>query len=49
MPEPRHSLEDNIKIDVREVGWEGVDWTCLARHMDNWRAVMNRILNHQVS
>jgi hypothetical protein len=23
---PRHSLEDNIKIDVREVGWEGVDW-----------------------
>jgi len=28
---PRHRWEDNIKMDLQEVGWEGVDWTDLAR------------------
>jgi len=27
----RHRLEDNIRMDLREVGWEGVDWTYLAQ------------------
>jgi hypothetical protein len=31
---------DNIKIDLREIGWEGMDWIDLAQDRDQWRAVM---------
>jgi hypothetical protein len=30
-----------IEIDVREVGWESMDWFYLAGHRDNWRAIMS--------
>jgi hypothetical protein len=30
----RRRWEDNIGIDLREVGWEGVDWICLAQDRD---------------
>jgi len=32
----RSRWEDNIKIDVQEVGWEDVDWCNLAKDMDKW-------------
>jgi len=33
-------MEDNIRIDLREIGWEGVDWIHLAQDTDQWRAVV---------
>jgi hypothetical protein len=39
---PRRRWEENIKMDLREVGWGGVDWIYLAQDRDRWRAlVMN--------
>jgi hypothetical protein len=37
---PSSSWEDNIKIDLQEIGW-GVDWIHLAQDKEGWRAVMN--------
>jgi hypothetical protein len=37
--------EDNIRMDTREVGWEGVEWIHLAQDRDHWRALMNRVMN----
>jgi hypothetical protein len=38
---PRHRWEDNIKIDLKEIGWEAVDWIHLAQYSDQWPAVVN--------
>jgi hypothetical protein len=35
---PRRRCEDNIKMDVQEVGWRGMDWIDLAQERDRWRA-----------
>jgi hypothetical protein len=32
---PRRRWEDNIRMNLREIGWEGVDWTHLAQDMDH--------------
>jgi hypothetical protein len=32
-------------MDVREIGWDGRDWIDLAQDMDQWRALMNTIIN----
>jgi hypothetical protein len=45
----RRRWEDNIKMDFREVGWMGIDWTNLARNMDRWQAVVNAVMNLQVT
>ena len=39
----RSTLEDNIKKDLKEIGWEGVDWIHLAQERDNWRDVDYRV------
>jgi hypothetical protein len=36
---------DNIKIDLREVGWDDMDWIDLAQDKDQWRAVVNTVMN----
>jgi hypothetical protein len=41
----RHTWEDNIKMDLREIGREGVDCTHLTQDRDQWRAVVNTIMN----
>jgi hypothetical protein len=46
---PRHRWEDNIKMDLQEVGWEGVDWIDMAEDRDRWRAVVKAIMNIQVA
>jgi hypothetical protein len=43
----RH-LEDNIRMHLREIQWEGVDWFHLAQDMDQWRALMNVIMTLRV-
>jgi hypothetical protein len=41
----RRRWEDNIRIDVREIGWEVVDCIHLAQDRDHWRAVVNTEMN----
>jgi hypothetical protein len=41
----RSGWEDNIKIDVQEVGWEDVDWCNVAEDVDKWQAGLNVVLN----
>jgi hypothetical protein len=36
---------DNIKIDLREIGWDGMDWIDLAQDMNQWRALVNTVMN----
>jgi hypothetical protein len=36
---------DNIKMDLREIGWDGVDWIDMAQDRDQWRALVNTVLN----
>jgi hypothetical protein len=42
---PRCRWVDNIKMDLKEVGWNGVDWIELAQDMDQWRALVNTVMN----
>ena len=42
---PRHRWEDNIKMDLQEVGCGGIDWIELAQDRDRWRALMNVVMN----
>jgi hypothetical protein len=41
---PRRRWEDNIRIDLREIGWGGIDWNDLAK----WRALVNMVMKLQV-
>jgi hypothetical protein len=41
----RRRWEDNIKMDVREIGWGVMDWIDLAQDRDQWRALVNTIMN----
>ena len=45
---PRRRWEDNIKMDLQEVGCEGMDWIELAEDRDRWRARVNAVMNLQV-
>jgi len=45
---PRHSWENNIKMDLQEVGCEGMDWLDLAEDRNRWRTLVNGVMNLQV-
>jgi hypothetical protein len=38
----------NIKMDLREIGWDGRDWIELAQDRDQWRALVNTVMNLRV-
>jgi hypothetical protein len=42
---PRHRWEDNIRMDLTEIGWGGMDWIDLAQDRDQWRALVNTVMN----
>jgi hypothetical protein len=46
---PRHRQEDNIKVDHKEKGWEGMDWIHLVQETEKWQALVNMVMNLQVS
>jgi hypothetical protein len=45
---PRRRWEDNIKMDLREIGFGDVDWINLSQDRDRWRALVNSVMNLRV-
>jgi hypothetical protein len=45
---PRHRRVDNIKMVLREIGWDGGVWIDLAQDRDQWRALVNAVMNLRV-
>jgi hypothetical protein len=44
----KRTWEDNIRMDLREIGWGGMDWIDLAQDSDQWRALVNTVMNLRV-
>jgi hypothetical protein len=45
---PRRRWLDNIKMDLREIGWGGTDWINLVQDRDQWRTLVNTVMNFRV-
>jgi hypothetical protein len=45
---PRHRSEDNIRVDLGDIGLGGMDWIDLAQDRDQWRALVNTVMNLRV-
>jgi hypothetical protein len=45
---PRRRWEDNIKLDLREIGIDGANWIQLAQYRVQWRAFLNTVINLRV-
>jgi hypothetical protein len=41
---PRHRLVENIRMDLREIGWDGIDWIDLAEDRDQWMPLVNTVM-----
>jgi len=41
---PRHRWEDNIKVNLQEVGCGDIDWIDLAQDTDRWQAIVNAVM-----
>jgi hypothetical protein len=44
----RRRRVDNIKMDRREIGWDSMDWIDVAQDRDQWRALVNTVMNFRV-
>jgi hypothetical protein len=42
---PRHRWKDNIRMDLREMGWEVLDWMDLVQDRDQWQALMSTVID----
>jgi hypothetical protein len=45
---PRRRWVDTIKVDLRDIGWNVMDWIDLAQDRDQWRALVNTVMNFRV-
>ena len=45
---PRRRWEDNIKMDLQEVAYEGLEWIELTQDRERWRALVNAVMNFRV-
>jgi hypothetical protein len=45
---PRRRWVDNIKIDLRKIGWGGMDWIDMARGKEQWRTPVNTVMTLRV-
>jgi hypothetical protein len=45
---PRRRWEDGMRMDLREIGFGGVDWIRLSQDRDRWRAVVSAVMNFRV-
>jgi hypothetical protein len=45
---PKRTLVDNVKMDLRQIGWGGIDWIDLVHDGDQWRALVNTEINLRV-
>jgi hypothetical protein len=45
---PKRRWVDNIKINLGEIRWDGMDWINLAKDRDQWRALVNTVMTHRV-
>jgi hypothetical protein len=45
---PRPRWEDEIRMDLREIGWGSVNWIQLAQDRDRWRVLVNTVMNLRV-
>jgi hypothetical protein len=44
----RRRWVDNNKMELREIGWDGTDWIDLVQDRDQWRALVNTVMNLRV-
>jgi hypothetical protein len=45
----KRKLENNIKMNLREIGWDDVKWIRFAQDMDHWRALVGTVVNLRVT
>jgi hypothetical protein len=45
---PKRRLVDNIKMDLREIGWDGMGWIEVAQDRNQWRALVKAVINLRV-
>jgi hypothetical protein len=45
---PRHRWEDNVRMDLRDIRWGGMDWIDLAYDRDQWKAFVNTVMSFWV-
>jgi len=45
---PRRRWDDNIRMDLKEIGWECVDWMRLTQDREQWRALVKMVINLRV-
>jgi hypothetical protein len=45
---PRCRWVDNSKMDLREIRWDGIDWIDLGQDREQWRALVNAVMNLRV-
>jgi hypothetical protein len=42
------AVDGRIKVDINDIGWDTIDWIYLSQDRDNWRAVVNTVMNLRV-
>jgi hypothetical protein len=45
---PRHRWMDNIKMDLREIGWDVINWIDVGQDRDQWRTLVKAVMNLRV-